>query len=85
MKHSASSRFWSRYHALPNDVRELADKSFLLLKADPFHPSLHFKRLGRVWSVRVGVHYRAVAVEIEGGYLWVWIGTHSEYDKLRVA
>lgn len=83
MKHSASSRFWARYHELPNDVRELADKSFLLLKADRNHPSLRFKKLGKVWSARVGLQYRAIAVEVPGGFLWVWIGSHSEYDKLR--
>ena len=36
-------------------VRELADKNFALLKQDPKHPSLHFKRLkGNLWSVRIG-------------------------------
>jgi len=83
LKHSASSRFWAQYRALPADVRELAEKSFRLLKADPSHPSLHFKKLGKVWSARVGVHYRAVAVQAEDGYLWVWIGSHADYDKLR--
>ena len=83
MKHFASSRFWALYQALPSDVRELADKSFRLLKTEPTHPSLHFKKLGKVWSARVGSHYRAVAVQIDDGYLWVWIGSHADYDKLR--
>ena len=26
---------------------------------DQRHPSLHFKRIGRFWSVRIGLHYRA--------------------------
>ena len=83
MKHLASPAFWSSYHALPKDVRALADKNFALLKADRAHPSLHFKKLGKVWSARVGAHYRALAVEVDGGLLWVWIGTHAEYDKLH--
>jgi hypothetical protein len=33
-------------------------------------------------SVRVGLRYRALAVEVEGGYLWFWIGSHADYDKL---
>jgi hypothetical protein len=61
LKHSASPDFWARYHALPNDVRDLADKNFHLLKTDPSHPSLHFKKLGELWSARVGLHYRAIA------------------------
>ena len=64
-------------------MRALADKSFRLLEADAGHPSLHFKKLGKLWSARVGAHYRAVAVEVNGGYLWVWLGSHADYDKLR--
>ena len=82
MRHSASSRFWACYAALPADVRELADRSHALLEADPFHPSLHFKKVGKLWSARIGAHYRALAVEVEGGFLWTWIGPHDEYDKL---
>jgi hypothetical protein len=53
-----------------------------LLRQNPRHPSLHFKQAGRFWSVRVGLHYRAVAVEHEGNMLWFWIGSHADYDKL---
>jgi hypothetical protein len=54
VKHTASVRFWALYEALPKPVRAVADKNFQLLKLDPKHPSLHFKRIGKVWSVRVG-------------------------------
>jgi hypothetical protein len=33
------------YGKLPRTVRELADKSYALLKANPQHPSLHLKRI----------------------------------------
>lgn len=82
MKHSASPRFWALYEALPREVRELAEKSFALLKSDSRHPSLHFKRIGKFWSARVGAHYRALGLEVEGGVYWIWIGTHADYDKL---
>lgn len=82
MNHYASPDFWSCYRALPAEVQGLADKSFSLLKADSRHPSLHFKKVGRFWSARVGLHYRAVAVEAPDGLLWFWIGTHAEYDKI---
>jgi hypothetical protein len=82
LRHLASPRFWALYHALPADVRELADKNYALLKADPRHPSLHFKRIAQLWSVRVGDHYRALGTEVKEGIYWVWIGTHAEYDKL---
>ena len=63
-------------------VRNLADKNFTLLKSDPTHPSLHFKQVGRYRSVRIGLHYRALGVEIPEGLLWFWIGSHSDYDRL---
>ena len=82
MPHHASARFWRAYEALPATVQRLADRSYELLKADPNHPSLRLKRVGRFWSVRVGLHHRALGVDVEDGILWFWIGTHAEYDAL---
>jgi len=82
LKHHATSRFWALYEALPEEAHALADKNYSLLKSNPKHPSLHFKRLGDVWSVRVGAHYRALGSEVEDGIVWIWIGTHDEYDKI---
>jgi len=53
-----------------------------LLKQNPEHPSLHLKKIGRFWSVRIGRSYRALALEVEGGLLWFWIGSHADYDAL---
>ena len=78
-------RFWDRYHRLPADVRALADKNYELLKADPRHPSLYFKKIGgskTLWSVRGGDHYRALGSEKPEGIVWFWIGTHAEYDAM---
>lgn len=82
MNHHASSRFWAGYEALPAEVRTLADKAYQLLKNDPRHPSLHFKRIGGVWSVRVGAHDRALGTDVDGAIVWFWIGTHAEYDRI---
>ena len=82
MNHFASPNFWKCYYALPANIRELADKNFALLQTDPTHPSLHFKRVGRFRSARVGLQYRALAVEVEDGLLWFWIGDHAEYERL---
>lgn len=82
MSHHASPAFWDCYHALPEPIRELADKNFALLKADSSYPSLHFKKVGRFRSVRVGRDFPALAIEIDDGLLWFWIGSHVEYDRL---
>ncbi len=82
MKHFASPSFWVCYKNIPRQIQELADRNFALIKEDPKHPSLHTKKVGKYWSVRISRRYRALAVEVEGGLLWFWIGTHAEYDKL---
>ena len=82
MIHHASPEFWSCYHALPAPIREQADKAFALLKANPEHPSLHFKKASRYWSARVSLSYRAVGVEAADGIVWFWIGIHADYDQL---
>ena len=82
MNHRASPRFRRCYDKLPEDVRRLADKCYTLLKENPHHPSLHLKEVGRLWSVRVGLHFRAVGVEEDSDLVWFWIGSHAEYDKI---
>lgn len=82
MNHFASREFWKRFNALPADVQELANKNFELLKDDPSHPSLHFKSVGRFRSARVGIRFRVLAVEVEEGLLWFWIGKHAEYERI---
>ena len=40
------------------------------------------RKSGRYWSARVGLRYRALALEVDDGYLWFWIGSHADYDRL---
>jgi mRNA-degrading endonuclease RelE of RelBE toxin-antitoxin system len=83
-RHQADGEFWKCYARLPKDIRKLADKSFDLMLSDPQHPSLRFKKLksqADLWSARVGLFHRAIAIKVDGGFLWIWIGTHAEYDK----
>jgi len=85
MKSGASKRFWQCYGRVPLHIRHLADKNYELWKADHHHPSLAFKKLhgiGERFSVRVGGHYRAIGERIEDGVVWVWIGTHEDYNRL---
>lgn len=84
MTSKAARSFWQRYDALPAEVQRLADKNFQLWLANPQHPSLHFKPLkNHNWSVRVGAHYRAAGyLRDKNTFVWTWIGTHEEYNKL---
>ena len=82
MKHHATGDFWDAYDRLPQQIQKLADENFELLKSDPKHPSLQFKRIGRFWSARVGKSWRALAIQDGDDFIWFWIGSHSDYDKL---
>jgi hypothetical protein len=82
VNHRANPRFWACYHQLPKDIRELADRCYAQPRQDPRHPSLHFKKVGNLWSVRVGLNYRSLAVQQGSDVVWFWIGSHAEYDQL---
>jgi hypothetical protein len=87
MQHRAATDFWHEYDALPTEIRARADRAFAQLEADPRHPSLQFKKVGErrgqeIWSARITLSYRALAIKREYGYLWFWIGDHKTYDKL---
>lgn len=87
MQHSAAADFWQQYRALPSEVRARADKQFSLLKENPKHPSLQLKRVGErrgqeIWSARVTLNHRALAIKRPEGYLWFWIGDHKGYEAL---
>ena len=74
--------FWQLYRALPAEAKKLARKNYGLWSGNAFHPSLHFKSIGKPnWSVRVGGHYRAVGKFAGSAFVWEWIGTHEEYNK----
>jgi hypothetical protein len=80
--HRATSRFWTCFANLSEDAQNLARKNYALLKDNPQHPSLHFKKVGKFWSARVGLTHRALAIEDGDGFIWVWIGTHDEYQRM---
>jgi len=70
---------------LPLDVRQRAREAFALWKQNPLHPSLHFKQIHAkdpVYSVRIALGWRALAVRSGDEYVWFWIGSHADYDKV---
>ena len=82
MNHFTTPLFWETYKKLPSEVQKISDEKFELLKENPYHPSLHFKKVNNYYSVRIGLRYRSLAVEVDEGLLWFWIGTHAEYDSI---
>jgi hypothetical protein len=80
--HRTTPRFWTLFARLPGVVKRVARKNFDLLKVNPSHPSLHFKKVGKLWSVRAGINHRALPVEDDADFIWVWIGRHDEDRRL---
>lgn len=85
MNSSITRGFRKQLDALPAEVREQADRAYALWRSDPYHPSLQFKQVSRrepIYSVRVGIGYRALALREDDHVFWFWIGSHAQYDEL---
>ncbi len=85
MRSRVRPSFWRAYAALDPHTREAARRAYHLFLSDPSHPSLRFKKLGgyeNIWSVRITGQYRAVGERQGDSIIWVWIGTHNEFENL---
>ncbi len=85
MKSGVTREFRKRLSQLPGVVQEQAARAYELWRSDPYHPSLHFKRVNPsppIYSVRIGINYRALGLRDEEQIYWFWIGSHAEYDDL---
>lgn len=78
-------RFRALLAGLPEHVRRQAQEAYRLFAENPWHPSLRFRRVrdhNPTHSARVGAHYRVLGYFEGDTVVWVWIGTHAEYDRL---
>jgi phage-related tail protein len=85
MKSVTTLRFRKSYAELPAHIKEVAKKAYRLWKKSPYHESLKFKKVHTtepVYSVRIGLAWRALGVKEDETIIWFWIGSHAEYDKL---
>ncbi len=77
--------FISCFRQLPRHIQEQARKNYRIWKQNPQHRSLQFKRVHTeepVYSVRVGIGWRALGLLENNDIHWFWIGSHADYDKL---
>jgi len=85
MQSRTARQFWRLFSDLPSDVQREAQNAYRLFQANPAHPGLHFKKLQGeedIYSARIGLDYRALAVMKKNRIVWYWIGSHSDYDRL---
>jgi len=80
-----SARFRLAFRRLPGRVQERARAAYRLFQQEPSHPSLRFKVVHSsrpIYSVRIGLGYRALGVRDGDEIVWFWIGSHADYDRL---
>ena len=85
MKSRTVRSFREGFKKLPQNVRDQAREAYRRFQQNPSHPGLEFKLIRpkkRIYSVRIGIHYRALGVLDEDEIVWFWIGTHAEYDNV---
>ena len=83
MKSSGTSEFWRLYRELPEPIKQATRRTYRLWSENPRASALRFKKVRDVYSVRIGnTVYRAIAVDVRDGFLWIWIGPHDEYERL---
>jgi hypothetical protein len=73
------------FRNLPVEAQQDAIRAYRLFQTNPSHPGLQFKKLeGQtdLYSIRIGMGYRTLALLKKDGIVWFWIGTHAEYDRL---
>jgi hypothetical protein len=82
----ATRRFWNLFSALPPDIQRLAILSIIscgdVSLIHLLYASIEWKATRIGFSIRVGDHYRSPGELRAETIGWVWIGTHSEYNRL---
>ncbi len=80
-----SGDFRKAFDALPEHVKQKARKNYRLWKTDRSHPSLEFKKVHTrrsIYSIRIGMGWRALGLVESDRIVWFWIGSHNAYTKL---
>jgi hypothetical protein len=81
----ATDAFWKAYRNLPDQVQQRARTAYRIWRENPGHPGLQFKQIHAtesIYSVRIGLGWRAVGIRSGEVIVWYWIGSHADYDTL---
>jgi len=79
-----TQEFRERFAKLPAPVRKYSKRVYRRWQVDPWQPPLQFKPIHRtlpIYSVRIGLRWRAIGVRAADKVIWFWIGSHKEYDQ----
>lgn len=85
--HWQTKSFRDSLSILPAQVQQLASQKYQTLLSNPqqvgIKPLPENRGKLEVWSAQVGNRYRALAVKFQSQFIWYWIGSHEEYNKLK--
>lgn len=84
MKLQFTEAFRACYRRLPKEIQRRVDKTLLLLKENPRHPSLHTKRMKGthgIWEARVTLAYRITFAWLEDTAILRRVGTHDILNR----
>jgi hypothetical protein len=83
VKSFRTQQFKHLLESLPESIQRQAEAAYEQFKQNSGYPGLQFKQVAPdIYSIRIGIHYRALGVRKNETIVWYWIGTHAEYDKL---
>ena len=85
MTSHTTKRFQKLLAELPLHVQKQARQAYRTWVRDPWHSSLQFKQIHAtrpIFSVRIGLDWRAVGVRSGDTVIWYFIGSHADYDRL---
>ncbi len=85
MKSQLTEDFIACFRELPDEVRQLARRNYQRWQENPELPSLAFRRVHNtepIYSVRIGIGWRALGLLDGDTITWFWIGSHAEYDHI---
>ena len=85
MKSHITERFREAFERLPENIQRQAREVYKLFVENPYHPGLRFRQVHPtkpIYSARIGLNYRALAIRDGEDIIWFWIGSHADYDRL---
>lgn len=86
-KYKVSETFWKKFHALPNEQKELVREAWEKFKVDPFDPQLGTHKIMNlsarareaVWSVVIDADLRVLCRFVDNEVHTLDMGTHKAY------
>ena len=85
--HWQTKGFRDLLRKLPPQIQKLANEKYQMLLSNPqqvvIKPMVENGFKIPIWSAQVGGGHRALALKYQSYYVWYWIGTHEEYNRVK--